>query len=369
VAGLVAADAGGPSFVEVLRRAWEAGDAVAPIDRRLPGPARHAVLRALRPTELAREDGTTEPVPGGAPVEDGDALVVATSGTTGDPRGVVLTHDAVQASATATSARIGVDPAIDRWLCCLPVSHVGGLSVVTRALLTRTPLTVHVTFDAAQVDAAATEGCTLTSLVPTALRRIDPGRWRRILLGGSTIPADRPPNTVATYGMTETASGIVYDGVPLDGVEVRVGADGEIHVRAPMLLRCYRDGTDPKTVDGWYATGDLGEVGADGLIRVHGRRGDLIVTGGEKVWPTSVERALAGHPGVADVAIVGRPDTEWGQRVVAIVVPRDGSRPPTLEVLRGAVKDQLPGYAAPRELELVELIPRTSLGKVRRTAL
>src|SRR5690606_20754950 len=131
-------------------------------------------------------------------------------------------------------------------------------------------------------------------------------------LGGQAPPADRPANVIATYGMTETRSGVVYDGLPLDGVEVRIEPNGEIHLRAPMLLRCYRDGTDPKLADGFYPTGDLGAMDGDQL-RVHGRRDDLIITGGENVWPAAVERVLLGHPKVAEVAIVGRPDPEWGQ--------------------------------------------------------
>ncbi|HEX6417489.1 MAG TPA: fatty acid--CoA ligase family protein [Acidimicrobiales bacterium] len=345
---------GTPAFVERLRRAWDGGDAVLPLDPRLPGPARDQVLAAARPAE---------------PVEEGDALVMATSGTTGAPRAAVLTHDAVAASARATSARLGVDPAGDRWLACLPLAHVGGLSVVTRALVTGTPLTVHDGFDAAAVEAAAATGCTLVSLVPTALRRIDPARFRTVVLGGSAMPPDLPPNVVTTYGMTETGSGVVYDGVPLDGVEVRV-VGGEIQVRAPMLLRTYRDGNDPRTPDGWFPTGDAGEWDAAvGRLRVHGRIGDVIVTGGEKVWPAAVERVLGGLAAVREVAVAGRPDPEWGQRVVALVVPADPAHPPALADLRAAVRAELPPYAAPRELRLVGALPRTGSGKVARARL
>jgi O-succinylbenzoic acid--CoA ligase len=346
---------GGRTFVDDLRRAWGAGDAVLPLDPRLPRPAADALLAALRPDE---------------PVEDGDALVVATSGTTGAPRGVVLTHAALRASAVATSARLGVDPATDRWLACLPLAHVGGLSVVVRALLTDTPLTVVPGPDPTVVDAAGAAGHTLVSLVATALRRIDPTRWRRIVLGGSAPPDDVPANVVATYGMTETGSGIVYDGVALDGVEVTADATSELRVRAPMLARAYRDGTTLVDDEGWFATGDLGAVDpATGVVTVHGRRGDLIITGGENVWPDPVELVLATHPTVAEAAVVGRPDPEWGQRVVAVVVAADAAAPPTLAELRDHVRASLPTWCAPRSLELVAALPRTALGKVRRAEL
>ncbi len=350
MARLVALDAAGAPFVEALRRAWDAGDAVLPVDPRLPPPARDALLAVARVEE---------------PADDGDALVVATSGSSGEPKLVVLTHAAVTASAMATSARLEIDPTTDRWLACLPLAHVGGLSVVTRALATGSPFVVHERFDPRSVRDAAASGCTRTSLVPTALARIDTSAFRTVLVGGQAAPADRPPNVVATYGMTETGSGIAYDGVPLDGVELRTTADGEIHVRGPMLLRTYRSGGDPKDGDGWYATGDVGVL-EDGRLTVHGRRGDLIITGGENVWPAAVERALATHPAVAEVVVGGRPDPEWGQRVVAVVVPADPGEPPTLEALRAHAKEALPAVAAPRELELVEDLPRTASGKARR---
>jgi o-succinylbenzoate---CoA ligase len=242
---------------------------------------------------------------------------------------------------------------------------VGGLSVITRAVSTGAHLVVHDGFDAEAVTSAAHHGATLVSLVATALQRVDPRLFRRIVLGGSRPPEQLPENVVATYGMTETGSGVVYDGLPLDGVEIRIDPGAEIHLRCPMLLRCYRDGSNP-CVDGWFATGDLGELGDDGRLVVHGRRDELIITGGENVWPASVEAVLGTHSGVAEVAVAGLPDPEWGQRVVAWIVPIDVHAPPTLESIRAVALESLPTFMAPKEIRIVDTLPTTTSGKVRR---
>lgn len=356
----------GPGFVDELRRAWDDGDAVFPLDQRLPAVAR-ADLCSAAGASLVVDSGGPTTLPGGWPTAVGDAVVIATSGTTGVPKFAVLDHEAVAASAAITSAAIGVDPHRDGWLCCLPVAHIGGLSVITRALHTGTPLRVLDGFDPDLVQEASAAGSTLVSLVVTALSRIDPTVFRTILLGGSAIPADRPPNTVATYGMTETGSGVVYDGRPLEGVEVRID-DGEIVVRSPTLLRCYRDGTDPKTAGGWYRTGDAGALDHRGTLSVTGRIGDVIVTGGEKVWPVVVERAID-DAGLLTMphAVIGRPDPEWGAVVTVICETTEDA--PALDALRDGLRDLLPGYALPRRIETVPNLPRTAIGKIRRAAL
>jgi len=352
VPSLVVLDAvGTPEFVESLRAAWDRGDAVLPLDPRLPPPARAQVLAAARPEE---------------PVAAGDALVIATSGTSGGPKAAVLTHDALRASTLAVSRRMQVDPAVDRWLACLPLAHIGGLAVVARALITGTPLEVHDGFDAAAVNASP---ATITSVVPTMLDRgVRANGFRRILVGGDADLRVRAPNVVHTYGMTETVGGVVHRGRPLDGVEVRTDHEGQLHVRGPMTLRCYRDGTDPKDGDGWLPTGDLGLV-SGGLVRVYGRLSNVIVTGGEKVRPELVEAVLGSHPEVKEVAVAGRPDQEWGQRVVAWVVPRHSTSPPTLLSLRRSAKRALASYSLPKELVLVTELPRTATGKIRRADL
>jgi len=348
VAGrLVALDLpGGPDFIDELQRIWANGDAAFPVDQRFPAPAKQQICAAMRV---------------GDDIEPGDALVVATSGSTGTPKGVVLTHDAVAASAEATSIRLGVG-AGDHWLACLPLSHVGGLSVVTRALHAGTALTVLPAFDAAAVDAS---DANLVSLVATALARIDSTNFRTIVLGGARPPANRPANAVTTYGLTETGSGVVYDGIPLDGVDVDIGDDHEIRLRGPMLTRGYRNGQSPITDDGWLPTGDLGGWTDRGQLHVDGRKGDLIISGGENIWPEAVELLVTSHPDVAEVMARGVDDTEWGQIVEVVVVPLAG-RTPDLESIRSHVKQNAPSYLAPKRLILVESLPRTALGKLRR---
>lgn len=366
---LVALDLpGGPDFVTALQRVWAAGDAIFPLDDRLPAAERAAVLDAMAPSAIIGADGERRSLDGGRPVEDGDAVVLATSGTTGLPKGVVLTHDAVAASARATSSVIDVDPSADRWLACLPLAHVGGLSVVTRALLTDTPLEVHPAFDPVAAIAAADRGATLVSLVTRALAQVPADRFRTIVIGGAAPPPDRPSNVIATYGMTETGSGVVYDRTPIDGIEIRIDDDGQIWLRGPMLLRAYRDGTDPK-VNGWFPTDDLGSWADDGRLWVEGRRGDVIVTGGEKVWPERGEAVISRLPGVTDIALVGRVHGEWGHEVVALIVPDTQGTAPSLDELRSAVRAELPVWYAPRDVVLVESLPRTALGKLRRNQL
>jgi O-succinylbenzoic acid--CoA ligase len=376
-------------FVDALRAIWDTGDAAAPLDPRLPAAARRVMLEALRPTRIVGSDGEQHALPDGLGVEDGDALVVATSGTAGQPKGVVLTHVAVAASAMATTERLQVDPSRHSWLACLPLAHIGGLAVVTRAVVTGTPLLVMPGFEAEAVEAAGRTGrATHVSLVTTALARLDPTVFSCILLGGSKAPDALPANVVTTYGLTETGSGIVYDGRPLAGVDIalRYGdgtfavldgdagplPEGEILIRAPMLCRGYRDGTSgrvrgPDGDGSWFATGDAGRFEEGGKLAVSGRIEDVITTGAEKVWPDVVERVLSAHPDVAEVAVWKRSDPEWGERVVAWVVPADDV--PSLDDLRKIVADTIAPWAAPKELVIVDDLPRTASGKVRRRSL
>lgn len=373
----------GEVVAAALAAALAGGPALLPVDPALPGPARDRLLAAVRPARLVDGDGAARTLPDPVPVPPEVAVVVATSGSEGAPKPVALTGRALEASARAGLARLP-DPGA-RWLACLPTTHVGGLLVLVRGLVTGVPALVHPRFDVEAVRRAARDGeAARVALVPTMLRRlldaaVPVDRFSTVLLGGAPAPPGLLPGAraagvrvVASYGMTETAGGCVWDGVPLDGVEVAVDAGGRIAVRGPVLCAGYlRSGAlVPVTdADGWFRTADLGRWLPDGRLEVRGRVDDVIVTGGEKVVAGEVAALVASHPRVAEAAVVGRPDPEWGQRVVAVVVPADPDHPPTLEDLRRHVAAAGPRAAAPRALEVVPALPRLRGGKLDRAAL
>jgi len=273
----------------------------------------------------------------------------------------------------------------DRWLACLPLHHVAALAIIGRAWVTGVPWTAHDGFDLdAVARSARDEGTTIVSLVPTTLRRLlDAGaplhEYRRVVLGGApTPPALRARaeavgvHLVDAYGLTETWGGFALDGVPITGAEVRLADDGEVLVRGAMVMRGYRFAPDAThralDPDGWLHTGDVGTF-VDGRVAVVDRRKDLVISGGVNVSPTQVEAVLATHPGVGDVCVIGAVDDEWGERVVAVCVAATPGAPPTLDDLRAFARDQLPPAHLPRELRLVDSIPRSRGGKALRRAL
>lgn len=332
----------GPELYAALSRALDgSGPAVLPVST---DPAeRTRVLDAVRP-----EDG----------LEDEDVcLVVPTSGSTAAPKGVLLTAACLEASAEAAVTFLGGP---GRWWLPLPVTHIGGLQVVLRSLA------------AGHEPSNDPEGCRYGSLVPTQLLRMldDPrlAALDAVLLGGAAAsPAllaqaqQRGIRVVTTYGMTETSGGCVYDGTPLPGVTVDV--EDRIRLSGAVVAKGYRSG---ERFEGSFTTSDLGELLPDGTLRVLGRADDVVVTGGEKVVPLAVEQALAEHPSVVDVAVVGHPDPEWGQRVVAFVTLKG---PLSLEEAREAVRTRVSRVAAPRELRVLDALPLLPGGKVDRRAL
>jgi O-succinylbenzoic acid--CoA ligase len=357
-------------FVDQVQRAWSNGDAVLPIDQRLPPAGKKLLLDVMAPSEVIDASATSSSLPNGRPLQEGDALVIASSGSTGSPKGIIHTHSSLLAGAQASASRLQLT-ADDHWLVCIPVSHVGGFSVITRALHTGAALTLHPSFDATAIQEASTHGVTHTSLVATALSRIDTSLFRTILLGGSSAPNNLPSNVITTYGMTETGGGVVYNGMPLDDVEAKI-VEGEIHLRCPMLMRAYRDDQAMIPNDGWYSTGDMGAINDRGTVSVYGRKTDMIITGGENVWPSVVENSLTSHSVVKEVVVRGAPDTAWGQRVVAYVVLNDSlgaSNAALLSNLREHVRQTLPAFCAPQQVIVLSQIPRTSLGKVDLQAL
>jgi O-succinylbenzoic acid--CoA ligase len=351
----------GEAFVNVLRKVWDSGDAVLPIDQRLPEVARKNLISQFKVSSLIGADGLRVKVAPGEPVDEGDALVVATSGSTGEPKGVVHTHGSIKAAVANTGARLGCS-ATDHWLACISLAHVGGLSVVLRALHFGSQLTIESRADKATIESAVKNGANMTSLVPTILHSVDTSNFKTVLVGGAHSPTNLPSNVISTYGLTESFGGVVYNGKAIDGAEIRIDTDSEIEIRCDSLLRTYRNGIDPKNSDGWLHTGDLGEF-KDGKLTVLGRKDDLIKTGGYKVWPITVETSLRQHEVVADVVVAGTPDEKWGQTVTAWVVLRPGTKSLRLEDLSKHVRLTLPDYCAPKKVFIVDDIPRSSLGK------
>jgi o-succinylbenzoate---CoA ligase len=373
----------GPEALPMLERLWTAGDAVLPLDADAPAATRTALLERLRP-HAVRTGSTEHALPDPLPVPAGTALVVPTSGSTGEPKGVVLSHDALHAATGASLARLRAARG-ERWLCCLPLFHVAGLLVLLRSRALGTPALVLPRFDVAAVAGAA--DVQHVAVVPTMLVRlldagVDLGRFATVLLGGAAAPASllaraaaAGARVVTTYGMTETCGGCVYDGVPLDGVRIAVDGDGRIRIGGPTLFDGYHGdpvGTAAVLRDGWLHTADVGRM-AGGHLEVLGRADDVISSGGEKVPAAAVEAVLAGHPLVAEVVVLGRPDPEWGQAVVAVVVaaPRtavtDTGR--LLRELRALAAATLPRSHAPRDVVVVDALPLLGSGKPDRGAL
>lgn len=319
---------------------------------------------------------------------DPDPWVVETSGSTGRPKRVRLPRAAVLASVRASADRLG---AAGPWLLALPASYVAGLQVVCRSLVAGhrpTLLADHGSF-AAAVEAMP-DGARHCSLVPTQLHRLlaadaDPADRRAlaslhtVLLGGGPADptlraraADAGVRTVATYGSAETAGGCVYDGVPLDGVALAVGADARLRIAGPTLFDGYEGDpalTAEVLVDGWFLTSDAARLDHDGRLEVLGRLDDVVVSGGVNVPAPLVARRLREHPALAEaqVEVLGVPDAEWGHRLVAFVA--GGGRVPPLEVLRDAVAEVHPRAWAPRQLVVLDDLPLLANGKPDRLAL
>jgi len=351
---------------------------------------------------LAAAPGLDAPAAGDDPGLDAEApfALLYTSGTTGRPKGALLSRRAFRASAEASAELLGVRPG-ERWLACLPLYHVGGLSLVTRSVLHGTALVLQAGFDAARVAHALDhDDIAGVSLVPTMLERVlaargerpPPASLRIVLLGGAAAPegllarAEAAGLPVApSYGATEACSQVATRPpgaqgglVSLPGVAIRIARDdggdapcgcaGEIELRGPTLLSGYHERPEATATafrDGWLRTGDVGRLDAAGRLTVLDRRSDLIVSGGENVYPAEVERVLLEHPDVLDAGVAGLADPEFGARPAAWVVLRDGAKPDLADFCR----ERLAAYKIPRAFHAVAALPRNTLGKLQRSRL
>jgi len=331
-------------------------------------------------------------------------VVVFTSGTTARARAVVLPWDELEACAGAVVDAVGLR-AGDRWICPLPLSHVGGLAVLLRCEQAGATAVLE-PFDPPALATALTNGATHVSLVARMLARLleeqprltAPALRLAMVGGGPTSPAlvvrarEAGIPAVTTYGLTEAGSTVTLGrldvvpteagdaGWPIAGRELRIGDDERIHLRGRGLAVRYDPATseahatraapDPFDAevalwrDGWLRSGDFGRLGADGRLVVLDRRVDRIVTGGENVAPGEVEQVLAASPGVRDVCVVGLPDPQWGQRVVAAV--RWDGEPRRDDLQACALAGLLPWQRPKQIVDWEGELPRGDLGKLQR---
>ena len=343
-----------------IRRCVDTGEAFCVLDQRVSQSRRDFELSALGATHVLDASGRTAHA-NGRMVDDEIGLVMLTSGSSGPPKAAELSWDALRASAEMTQKALRVNAA-PVWYPVLPANHIGGLAVLLRAILGDGTL---LWGDAQELDDAPRRGATHVAVVRAQLARHHLDGFEKVLLGGARPPSSVGVNVVATWGMTETGSGVVYDGRALDGVDV-ISVDGEIAVRSPTLFRSYRTAVRPSVRgpdgrDDWFPTGDAGDVN-NGLVAVRGRVGFVINTGGEKLWPEDLEALIGTIPGVRDVAVTGIDDDEWGQRVIALIVGDEGLE----DAIDALANERIGPWAKPKETRYVEAIPRTANGKIRR---
>jgi O-succinylbenzoic acid--CoA ligase len=377
----------GVDYVVLIHALMKLGAVAFPIDPRLTDVERERVTESTNPILTVNDIESLHATEADMPLLgelDLDALQcrILTGGTSGEPRPIGLSYGNHLWSAIGSAFNLGVDPG-DRWLCCLPLFHVSGLSIVLRSAIYGTAVIVEDGFDADRVAAALdSEAVTLISLVAPQLQRlleIDAplSRPRAILLGGGPVPGEvletaigRGATVVQTYGLTEAASQVATlapqdavrklgsAGRPLLTTHIRI-SNGEILVQGPTVAPGCADD------DGWLHTGDLGSIDEEGFLYVEGRLGETIVSGGENVQPREVEEVLLRHPGVADAAVVPRPDPEWQEAVCAVVVA-EPSAEVTVEEIRRHCAESLAPFKVPKRVEFADELPRTGTGKLMR---
>ncbi len=344
-------------LVDEIAAAWEAGEAISVVD--LSAPSARARLDAIAAHLLRLPSGDVDLWPDAPPLPEDAAIVQTTSGTTGKPRAVVLTHANVAASARAVHERLALTPR-DHWTTALSPAFIGGLATIARALVANVPITLLAQHRPQCFERARALGATLATTVAAALERVDVSFLRAVILGAQPARGALPAHAITSYGMTETGSGVVWNGEPLPGVEVRL-EHGAILLRGPMIARSWRDGSPVLDPDGWLHTGDVGDL-VDGRLTVVGRAQELINTGGHHVAPAVVEAAVSSALSLDPntIAVYGTYDDRFGEVVTLAVTT---SPAPTVADLAAALADHLDAPWLPRRVVRVTHIPRTDTGK------
>ncbi len=367
-------------LLKLIASIWDDGDAIYFIDQRFSDKLKQQAIDSVRPKYLINLEGKCE-LNNSIEVCHGDALIISTSGTTGKPKALIHTFDSLKSHSRLVNEYLKINSQKDKWIACLPLNHIGGLGVVLRSMFENFEVAILEKPDPKRINDLNREGFNLISLVITILSKIDISHFKAVVLGGMAEPEKTQDNVFATYGLTETGGGVVYNGQTLNKVSIRIDKDSSlISVKTPTLFRGYRSlfnetlhvyeisaqGIEPELTDGYFQTSDCGFFDNDRL-KILGRTDDVINTGGEKIWPGTIESEISAIEGIIEVAVVPVADVKWGHKIVAAITKQPQSKITVTEIAN-VIRDSLSDWAVPKEIKFVQELPKTSIGKIDKQA-